>query len=145
MKNITALLTLALCLAAPGGVIQSKNAEATPHPATNQATLSPSLIEKGVSKELAEHRKAHISKVVYDLSFDIPAAAHEPVSGKAVISFMLDAPQDVILDFQGTFDGGSYAYIEKKKGKSRRVPIDATYRNEHIILPMEAMREGRTR
>lgn len=142
MKNITALLTLALWLTAPAGVIQSKNAEAIPHPATNQATLSSSLIEKGVSKELAEHRKAHISKVVYDLSFDIPAAAHEPVSGKAVISFTLDAPQDVILDFQGTFDGGSYAYIEKKKGKSRRVPIDATYRNEHIILPMEAMREG---
>ena len=67
MKNIMLLLVLALCL-------------------TTQTT-SAQMLSKGVSKELADHRKANISKIVYDLSFDIPANPSKPVTGKAVISF----------------------------------------------------------
>ena len=79
MKNIMLILVLALCL-------------------TTQTT-SAQMLSKGVSKELAEHRKANISKVLYDLSFDIPANPREKVKGKAIISFTLKAPQDVVLDF----------------------------------------------
>ena len=53
MKNIWILLTLTLCL-----TIQDMKAQ---------------MLSKGVSKELADHRKANISKIVYDLSFDISA------------------------------------------------------------------------
>ena len=122
MKNIMVLLVLALCL-------------------TTQAT-SAQILSKGVSKELANHRKANISKIVYDLSFDIPANPHKPVTGKAVSSFDLKVPQDVVLDFQGELDGTCYVYVEKKKGKMKRMPMEVTYRDEHIILPMEWMREG---
>jgi aminopeptidase N len=122
MKNIMILLVLALCL-----MTRSASAQ---------------MLSKGVSKELADHRKANISKIVYDLSFDIPADPHEKVKGKAIISFDLKAPQDVVLDFQGDFDGSCYTYIEKKKGKAKRMPIEATYHDEHIILPMASMREG---
>ena len=31
------------------------------------------MLSKGVSKELADHRKANISNVVYDLTFNIPS------------------------------------------------------------------------
>ena len=122
MKNIMLLLVLAMCL-----TTQTTNAQ---------------MLSKGVSKELADHRKANISKVIYDLSFDIPANPHEPVTGKAIISFNLKAPQDVVLDFQGQFDGTCYVYIEKKKGKSKRMPIEVTYQDEHIIIPMASMLEG---
>ena len=53
VRNVVGLLVVALCL-----VTQSVSAQ---------------MLSKGVSKELAEHRKANISKVLYDLSFDIPA------------------------------------------------------------------------
>ncbi len=122
MKNIMVLLVLALCL-------------------TTQTT-SAQMLSKGVSKELADHRKANISKVIYDLSFDIPANPREPVTGKAVISFDLKAPQDVVLDFQGELDGTCYVYVEKKKGKMKRMPMEVTYQDEHIILPMQWMQEG---
>ena len=39
------------------------------------------MLGKGVSKELAEHRKANISQVIYDLSFHIPSTLREPVKG----------------------------------------------------------------
>ena len=122
MKNIMICLVLALCL-----TTQSANAQ---------------MLSKGVSKELADHRKANISKVVYDLSFDIPADPHEKVTGKAIISFDLKTPQDVILDFQGGFDGTCYVHVEKKKGKRKQIPMEVTYQDEHIILPMQAMHEG---
>ena len=118
MQNIILILVLVLCL-------------------TTQ-TLSAQILSEGVSKELAEHRKANISGVVYDLSFDIPADPHERVKGKAVISFRLKFPQDVVLDFQGKFDGSCYVWNKKKK----RRPAKAVYRDEHIIIPMTSMREG---
>ncbi len=122
MKNILLLIVLALCL--------------------NTQSASAQMLSKGVSKELAEYRKANISKIVYDLSFEIPANLRQHVEGKVIISFNLKAPQDVILDFLGDFDGNCYAHIEKKKGKTKRIPFKASYRDEHIILPMEAMQEG---
>ena len=122
MKNIMILLVLVLCLATQ--------------------SVSAQMLSKGVSKELANHRKANISKVIYDLSFDIPASQQEPVKGKAVISFDLKAPQDVVLDFQGQLIGTCYAWLEKKKGKLKRTAIDVTCQNEHIIIHASSTQEG---
>ena len=118
MKNIILILVLALCL-------------------TTQ-TMSAQMLSEGVSKELAEHRKANISKIIYDLSFVIPADLHERVKGKAVISFNLKTPQDVVLDFQGEFNGTCYVWDKKKKRRGAEV----VYRDEHIIIPMASMLEG---
>ena len=118
MKNIILIFVLALCL-------------------TTQ-TLSAQMLSEGVSKELAEHRKANISKIIYDLSFNIPADPHERVKGKVVISFNLKAPQDVVLDFQGEFDGTCYVWDKKKKRRGAEV----VYKDEHIIIPMASMLEG---
>ena len=118
MKNMILILVLALCL-----ITQTTSAQ---------------MLSKGVSKELAEHRKANISKVLYDLSFDIPANPREKVKGKAIISFNLKTPQDVVLDFTGGFDGTCYVWNQKKKRRAAEV----VYRDEHIIIPMASMLEG---
>lgn len=58
------------------------------------------MLSKGVSKELADHRKVNISNVVYDLTFNIPSNLSHKVTGTAIISFELKEQEDLILDFQ---------------------------------------------
>jgi aminopeptidase N len=90
-------------------------------------------LEKGVSKELAEQRKASISNVAYDLTFNIPASKKDKVTGKAVISFNLKNKEDVVLDFQGKLQGD--VLVGKKKRK-------VSTQNEHIIVPMKFLKPG---
>ena len=89
--------------------------------------------EKGVSKALAAQRKANISNVKYDLTFNIPVGQREKVSGLAVISFNLKKKVDVVLDFQGKTDGE--IYVEKKKRK-------VSTKNDHIIIPAKYLKPG---
>jgi aminopeptidase N len=91
-------------------------------------------LEKGVSKQLAESRKAAISNVKYNLTFNIPADAGKKVLGEAQISFDLSQKEDVVLDFQGQFSG------QVKIGKKSR-PV--TFQNEHIIVPFKFLKLGR--
>ena len=90
--------------------------------------------EKGVSKELAQQRKANISNVSYDLTFNIPADTKTPVTGKAIITFDLLQKSDVVLDFQGGFSGTCTINGKKKR--------QATYRHEHILLAAKLMKDG---
>ncbi len=103
--------------------------------------LSAQIVSKGVSKELAEHRKSNISNIIYDLYFNIPANPHDHVKGKATITFDLKVWEDVVLDFQGTFDGTCHFYDEKDKRHSGK----AVYRDEHIIIPMQLLTEGKNK
>ena len=96
-------------------------------------------LSKGVSKDLADHRKANISNVIYDLTFNIPANMNEKVTGKNVITFDLEEKTDVILDFQGGFNETCYV-ISGKRAKRRQAV--ATYQNEHIVIPMKYLQEG---
>lgn len=101
------------------------------------------MLAKGVSKELADHRKANISNVVYDLTFNIPSDPNQRVTGKAVIRFDLKVREDLVLDFQGDFDGTCYYFTGKKENKRRAV--ESSYQNEHIIIPMKALKEGKNK
>ena len=47
------------------------------------------ILSRGVTKELVDHRKANISNVIYDLTFNIPADMNQKVTGSAVICFDL--------------------------------------------------------
>ena len=42
------------------------------------------ILSRGVTKELVDHRKANISNVIYDLTFNIPADMNQKVTGSAV-------------------------------------------------------------
>ncbi|MBR7031585.1 MAG: hypothetical protein IKI06_10190, partial [Prevotella sp.] len=87
--------------------------------------------EKGVSMALAAQRKANISNVKYELTFNIPTSQREKVSGLAVVSFNLKNKADVVLDFQGKIDGE--VYVEKKKRK-------VSTKNDHIIVPAKYLK-----
>ena len=121
MKKVMIFFLLAMCLST-----QSVKAQ---------------MLTKGVSKELAEHRKANISQVVYDLTFNIPSKPYESVKGKAIISFNLEVREDVVLDFQGQIDGTCYIHDENDK----RHATDILYQDEHIIIPMELLTEGKNK
>lgn len=105
------------------------------------------ILSRGVTKELAQHRKANISNVIYDLTFDIPANQNEQVTGSAVICFDVKKSEDIILDFQGGFDGNCVAIIpkNKKKTKFKKIHFQANYQNEHIIIPKDMVVEGSNR
>ena len=126
MKNIKTLLTAALCMVAFCAYAQQ--------------------LTKGVSKELAAQRKANISNVIYDLTFHIPGNPQQKITGKNVITFDLKEKADVVLDFQGEFDGNCTVIIRKGKNKKeKRKPVIATYQNEHIIIPNKLLVPGTNR
>ena len=105
------------------------------------------ILSRGVTKELAEHRKANISNVIYDLTFNIPANQNEQVTGSVVICFDLKKTEDIILDFQGGFNGNCTVYFpkNKKRTKFKKINFQAKYQNEHIIIPKEVVVEGSNR
>ncbi len=80
--------------------------------------------DEGVSRELAEWRKATIDSVHYRLHFDLVANR-----GRATLSFNLAAPEEVIIDFRNT---------------DLVVNVSAAHRlhNEHIIIAKETTRAG---
>ena len=62
------------------------------------------LYEEGISLELAQLRKQEIKELKYGLSFSIPKQKQEAVEGEARISFLLQRPQEIILDFRENAD-----------------------------------------
>jgi aminopeptidase N len=113
MKKYRFLLLLALCL-----VTFCINAQTA---------------KKGVSEELAAQRKACISNVRYDLSFNIPASQRDKVTGTAVVSFNLKNKEDVVLDFKGKINGD--VLVGKKKRK-------VSTKNDHITVPAKFLKQG---
>lgn len=99
------------------------------------SVLSPLAYEPGVSAELAQFRKQAVKDLRYDLSFSIPAEKHKPVHGEATVSFRIDAPQELLLDFKA----------DAKQLKSVSVngkAVDCAVANEHITLPRSATKRG---
>ena len=90
--------------------------------------------DAGVSSELAEWRKATIHNVEYDLMFDLVEN-----SGVATISFTLDAPQDVVIDFRNT------ELVADIFVPGEGVPVESALHNEHIIIPDFETKAGANR
>lgn len=95
------------------------------------------LYDAGVSLQLAEHRAQNISDLHYSLYFSIPCEKDSVVTGRAEISFKIDAPQEVVLDFRDLQNVGSVAV--------NGTLVQPAMRNEHIILPAAAMAAGDNR
>ena len=87
-------------------------------------------VEEGVSKTLAEHRKATINNVLYNLDFSIPDKLNEQIAGKAIIEFDLqDTTHDVVLDFVNP--SSQLIDIRHTSGGE----IDVNIAHDHIIIP----------
>jgi aminopeptidase N len=90
----------------------------------------------GVSHTLAKERAACVSQLSYELSFNIPEALDQKVTGRATLSFTLSSRQsDLLLDFCGN----GLAKTLELNGK--RLPT--VWRDEHIALPHRHLKKGR--
>ena len=94
------------------------------------------LYEEGISLELAQLRKLEIKDLKYDLRFSIPEQKQEAVKGEAHIHFLLQNPQEIILDFR------------ERENKIKEVTVNGkvteyTFLNEHLIIPQKSTIEGK--
>ena len=87
--------------------------------------------DAGVSRELAEWRKATIKDVVYMLHFDIVEDR-----GETTINFNLDAPQEVIVDLRNT------DLVRDIMCGSKSIKHQCNLANEHIVIPASATTRG---
>jgi aminopeptidase N len=96
-------------------------------------------VVKGVSWELAQHRKKTISDINYNLDVSIPLAMNKPIRTLSEISFKLsDISQDLQLDFSAESEK-----LITIKVNGRRVNID--HCNEHIIINRERLKLGKNK
>lgn len=93
------------------------------------------LYDGGVSQQLAQQRKNSIKEPEYDLFFSIPEKKDYPVEGNAKISFVIDSPQEIIIDYRDTDN------IEKVIANDNETVCEL--RNEHIIIPASSLHKGR--
>ena len=94
------------------------------------------LVEPGVSRELAQERSARVSELRYGMDLSIPDSLSSPCEGSVLISFQLKGRAPLQLDWR---PGGQS--IKKLEVNGIRLRPDA--RNEHIVLPRRALRNGR--
>lgn len=92
--------------------------------------------EKGVSQQLANHRKEAISKIHYQLELDIPAQKDQKIGAVEKVSFQLKSKKyPVALDFKE----------DPAKLKSiavNGVPIQLLHVDEHIIIAAKYLKLG---
>lgn len=81
-------------------------------------TSAQTSVDKGVAYSLAQHRAGALRDVEYRLNFEISDSPDSLATGHADISFTLEQPEEVVLDF---YPG----------------------ENEHIVYPAHQMRTGR--
>lgn len=102
------------------------------------AACQPKPIENytdaGVSKSLADFRKASISNINYKLYFYIPETQEDYIPANVVIDFDLsDLSQDLLLDFN--------VPNPEFKLTANLNPV-FTYLNEHIVIPHSSLVKG---
>ena len=101
-----------------------------------QAPLRATDPDPGVSLALAEARAARISDVRYELRFEIPDSATQPMDGHATISFNLTDPgAPLVLDFAGPPQNIIGVDVGGDVTPFRVV-------NEHLVIPAAALRKG---
>src|SRR5437667_4616510 len=117
MRWLIALLTLAAC---------ERNGKSVDTPGP----------EPGIALTLAAERVQAIENLRYELSFSIPGATSEPVSGRAVVRFALkDTSRPVVLDFTPGADSPVSLSVGGRPSRFRAV-------KEHIIIPIEDLSSG---
>jgi aminopeptidase N len=94
----------------------------------------------GVPAGLAEERAARVSDLRYDLSFRLPAARAERITGRIVITFRLnDASRPLALDFApGRPDAAGSVVVNGLDAEPRIVA-------DHVMLPSSSLKAGENR
>ncbi len=98
--------------------------------------LTYNLYQNGVSKELATKRKAEITNLKYNLSFNIPESKETPIRGTENIFFNLKTKtQDIILDFKANSSQVEKVLVNNKA-------TDYLFKDEHIIIKAAIFKDG---
>jgi aminopeptidase N len=93
-------------------------------------------LESGVSKDLADYRKENISKLEYQVYFDIPKTKSEAISATNRIRFSLQAnDQDLQIDFR---ENAQLIHKLICNGKSSAYRFE----REHLIIPKGELKKG---
>ncbi|MBB2150789.1 M1 family aminopeptidase [Pedobacter gandavensis] len=94
-------------------------------------------VETGVSRSLANYRKANISEVQYLMELDIPAEKVQKIGGLAEISFQLKATKYPLqLDFKE-----DQSRIKKLSVNS--VSVGINLQKEHLLVDQQYLKVGR--
>lgn len=95
------------------------------------------ISEPGVSRELADLRKATITNLNYDLRFNIPANSDEDIRSEITISFDFKkaGKAPFVLDFKENVDKIHNIELNQES-------CDYLFENEHIIIPSNLICEG---
>lgn len=91
---------------------------------------------QGVSKELAQERKANIGGVSYNLYFSIPKERDQVISAESEITFEMLNLSSLVLDFKESED-----HLQAVIVNGEEVPYE--FVNEHIVIQQKYLKEGR--
>ncbi|MEZ7500756.1 M1 family aminopeptidase [Flavobacterium sp. Arc3] len=101
-----------------------------------QSAKKATLVENGISKELAVFRKSQVSDISYALSFDLPKEKEKPISSSLILNLSIKSVQSPLyLDFNEKKENLTKIIVN---GKS--VPV--LQEKEHIIIPKEQLVKG---
>ncbi len=91
----------------------------------------------GVSWELAQHRKATLSDLRYELAISVPRLKQEKLKGTNTVRFHLSSGgQPVVLDFK--VPASDYLHGVKVAGDA----VAYTFENGHIVIGAQYFQEG---
>ena len=98
-----------------------------------------SLLENGVSEQLAIFRKQQISNVSYGLSFEIPKQKERDIISNLNLDLTLsDLSQPLYLDFKEKSEN-----IKSVSANGKNIPI--LHEKGHIIIPFESLISGKNK
>jgi aminopeptidase N len=98
--------------------------------------LAEHLIAPGVSKSLAEWRKATLSDVRYDLHFNIPDSDVDIITGEVTIRTNMEEPVPMVVDFRSDYRDIVTVIVND------RLCNEYSYEDEHIIIPTSHLTKG---
>lgn len=95
----------------------------------------------GVSWELAEYRVATVEDPVYDLSFQIPKGAKEPILGSLRLTFRFrEGMVPVVLDFAAPAEHVKAVRVLRK---GQYQPVEFVFEHGHLVIPAAAFGKAR--
>ena len=93
-------------------------------------------INQGVTHELAQQRKTHLSDITYNLYFNIPSLLSDPVTGTIDIIFSTRQEEALIIDFRAQSNMVQSVSVDDKT-------VDYRFSDGHIIVPPKYLRKGK--
>jgi len=97
----------------------------------------PLEVVPGVSKEIADYRKASLNEINYAIEFSIPPEQEERISGKISIQFdLVSLGLPLIIDFNSA--GDDIRSVANNSGS-----IDFIHENEHIVIEPKYLNQGK--